>query len=111
MFRWNVGQIREDTSSLLDSKFSVLQTDIHQLHDNISFLDNKFTTLQDQSNGFQSTVHQEISSVDAKLNTDLNHFENTLHEEISSLDTNISDLATSVKTSQDQLGFELRSEM
>ena len=111
MFRRNVGQIREDTSSLLDSKFSVLQTDIHQLHDNISSLDNKFTTLQDQFTGFQSTVHQEISNVDAKLNTVQNHFENTLHDEISSLDTNISDLATSVKTSQDQLGFELRSEM
>ena len=81
MFQRNVGQIRDDISSL-SNKFSTLQTDFHQLNDNFSALDTKFTTFQDQFDGFQSTVHDEIST-----------------------------LGNNVKTSQHQLASELRSEM
>ena len=110
MFQRNVGQIRDDISSL-SNKFSTLQTDFHQLNDNFSALDTKFTSFQDQFDGFQSTVHDEISNV----NTVQNHFETTLHDEISTLGTilhdEISTLGNNVKTSQHQLASELRSEM
>ena len=66
MFQRNVGQIRDDISSL-SNKFSTLQIDFHQLNDNFSALDTKFTTFQDQFHGFQSTVHDEISNLNTKL--------------------------------------------
>ena len=81
MFQRNVGQIRDDISSL-SNKFSTLQTDFHQLNDNFSALDTNFTTFQDQFDGFQSSLHDEIST-----------------------------LGNNVKTSQHQLASELRSEM
>ena len=110
MFQRNVGQIRDDISGL-SNKFSTLQTDFHQLNDNFSALDTKFTTFQDQFDGFQSTVHDEISNVNTKLST----VETTLHDEISTLGTTLHDeistLDNNVKTSQHQLTSELRSEM
>ena len=81
MFQRNVGQIRDDISGL-SNKFSTLQTDFHQLNDNFSALDTDFTTFQDQFDGFQSSLHDEIST-----------------------------LGNNVKTSQHQLASELRSEM
>ena len=81
MFQRNVGQIRDDISSL-SNKFTTLQTDFHQLNDNFSALDTNFTTFQDQFDGFQSSLHDEIST-----------------------------LGNNVKTSQHQLASELRSEM
>ena len=62
MFQRNVGQIRDDISSL-SNKYDTLQTDFHQLNDNFSALDTKFTMVQDHFDGFQSTVHNEISNV------------------------------------------------
>ena len=81
MFQRNVGQIRDDISGL-SNKLSTLQTDFHQLNDIFSALDTNFTTFQDQFDGFQSSLHDEIST-----------------------------LGNNVKTSQHQLASELRSEM